>query len=157
MESAMNVLGFTVSVDQTRKARWTRRGVALVTAIGLAVVGGVAYAYWTTTGSGAGTAASGAALGLTLTPGTVNTNTLYPQATGDVAIAISNPNPFPVSIDQITFPASPATAYSNAGLTTPNANCNSGGTGVAWAYASKNLTGVIVAKKTGSTNGTLTL
>lgn len=131
--------------------------VGLATMSALVLASGVAYAFWSTTGSGTGAAASGSSLGLTLTAGTVSTNVLYPTATGDVVVVISNPNPFAVSVDSLTLPTTAATAYTNAGLTTLNAACNTGGTGVTWNYTSKSLTGVIVAKKTGGVDGTLTL
>jgi len=130
--------------------------VAVVTAAATLAAGGLAYAYWATTGTGTGTAASGGVLPLTLTPGTLGTSVLYPSASADVVITVSNPNPFPVSLDSLTLPASAATAYSNSGLTSLNAACNAAGTGVTWAYTSKALSGVIVAKKT-ATNGLLTL
>ena len=131
--------------------------VGVTTATALVLAGGVAYAFWSTTGSGTGAAASGSSLGLTLTAGTASSNVLYPTATGDVVVVISNPNGFAVSVDALTLPATAATAYTNAGLTTLNAACNTGGTGVSWNYASKSLTGVIVAKKSGAVDGTLTL
>jgi hypothetical protein len=130
--------------------------VALAAA-GLMGLGGVAFAYWSTASNGAGSASSGSALALTLSPASVNANVLYPNATGDVVLTISNRNSFAVSLTQLTLPATAAASFTDAALTTSNAACDSGGTGVTWAYATKSLAGVIVAKKVGATNGTLTL
>lgn len=124
--------------------------IAIATSGALILGAGVAYAAWNTTGTGTGAAASGAVQALTLTSGTVSGNLLFPNGNGDVVIVVSNPNPFNVSVDQLTLPVTAATAVSNA-------PCNTGGTGVTWAYTTKSLSGVIVAKKVGATNGTLTL
>lgn len=155
----MNILGLKITVnrDANARLRWTMRAGILAGAIGAVMSSGVAYAFWSTTGAGTGAASSGASQALTLTPGTTNANALYPNASGDVVIVVSNPNPFNVSLDSLTLPATAATAYTNAGLTTLNASCNSAGTGVTWSYSTKALSGVVVAKKTGGVNGTLTL
>lgn len=132
----------------------------LVVAIGLLSTG-VAYAFFTSTGSGTGAVAAGTSQGLTLSPATVNSNKLYPGGSGDVIITISNPNPFNVSVTQLSLPVTPATAYSNSGLSTLNSTCNTNGTGgmtpVTWAYSTKTLSGVVIAAKSGGTAGTLTL
>ncbi|MDX6274825.1 MAG: hypothetical protein QOJ92_2035 [Frankiales bacterium] len=154
----MNILGLQVSIESaTSRQRWTRRVVALGVANAAILGGGLAYAAWNTTGTGTGSASSGSSAALTLAAGTVNTNVLYPNGSGDVVVVITNSNPFNVNVSNLTLPATAATAYTNAGLTTLNAACNTGGTGVAWAYASKSLSGVVVAKKVGGTDGTLTL
>jgi hypothetical protein len=155
----VKILGLDVSVDRSEvtKVKRTRR-VAILTAAGLAVAGGgIALAFWTAGGSGTGAAASGAAANVTFTGGTVTGNLLFPGGTGDVVINVDNSNPFPVSVDSLVLPAGAATAYSDSGQTTLNAACNTGGTGVSWSYATKSLTGVIVAAKSGSTDGSLTL
>jgi hypothetical protein len=155
----MNILGLTITRERAPKtaARRSARAVALLVATSVVMTGGVAYAFWTTTGSGTGGAAAGSATALTFTPGTVNTNVLYPTGTGDVVITVTNPNPFVVQVDSLTLPATAATSFTNAGLTTPNSSCDTGGTGVTWSYATKSLSGVVVQKRVGSTNGTLTL
>jgi hypothetical protein len=156
----MNILGINVSVDKTNsKAKWTRRAVAIAGANALVLAGGTAYAAWSVSGSGTGGAVSGSASSLQLTAATTGSNALFPGQTADVVITITNPNPFVVDVSQLTLPAatSVATAYTDAALTSAKTACNTGGTGVSWSYTTKNLTGVVVDKKTGGTDGVLTL
>jgi hypothetical protein len=157
----MRFLGLEVTRNERTapKAKWGRRSavVAIGSANAFVLLGGVAMAFWSTTGSGTGASASGAAQSVTFTQTTTNANVLYPGVTGDVVLLVSNPNPFPVSVDSLTLPATAATSYTDVALNTLNATCNSGGTGVGWTYPTKTMGGVIVAKKVGATNGTLTL
>jgi hypothetical protein len=130
--------------------------VVLVTGTSLVLAGGVAYAFWTTTGTGTGAASSGTAQALTLAGGSVTGTQLYPGSSGDVVVTITNPNPFPVSVDSLTLPTTAATSFNDAALTSSDSACDAG-TGVTWNYTTKTLSGVIVGKKVGSTNGSLTL
>ncbi len=79
-----------------------KKQFALVTAVIVAITGGIAYAYWTTTGSGTGTAASGTVGGVTV----VQTSTIAGLAPGAAAQTISgnfnNPNSGPVYIASVT-------------------------------------------------------
>jgi hypothetical protein len=154
----MNILGLNITVDRAKasKLKWTRRAAVIAAANAAVLCSGVAFAFWTSSGSGTGTASSGTAQDVTLAGGTVNTNVLYPTGNGDVVVVITNPNPYAVSVDSLALPATAATAYTNSGLTTLNTTCNTNGTGVAWAYATKSLSGVIVAGHNGTTTLTLT-
>ena len=155
---AFSFLGVTLSLDRA-KSKKTFAGAAVALAVVNALVLGVgsAYAAWGVSGSGTGASVAGSAQGLTLTAATTGSSVLYPGGTSDVVLTITNPNPFVVSVTNLTMPLTAATAYTDSGLTTLNGSCNSGGTGVTWAYGSKSLSGVIVQKKIGATNGTLTL
>ncbi len=72
----------SAEVTRRRRPRWL-----IVTAIsaGLLLIGGVAFAYWSTTGSGTGSAATGTSSTVTVTQTTVVTN----LAPGSPAVTIS--------------------------------------------------------------------
>jgi hypothetical protein len=95
----------------------TRKRVAAV-ATGAAltfIVGGVAFAYWTTSGSGTGSAATGNTNPITISSTAVTG--LYPGgAPVAVAGSFTNPNPGPVFVDQVTVKVSPTWT---AGTTNP--------------------------------------
>jgi hypothetical protein len=156
----MNIFGLDISVSKSTStmSKWSRRTaiVAIGVVNGAVLFGGVATAFWTTTGSGTGASAAGAALPVTFTQTTPNASALYPGGNADVLLIVSNPNPFPVSVDSLTLPTTTATSFTTSAFSTANLSCNAS-TGVTWAYTSKSLTGVIVAGKSGSSNGTLTL
>lgn len=119
---------------------------ALVVAGALAttLIGGTAYAFWTSGGSGAGNAAARSAQPLTTTAVTVSTNLLFPGGSGDVKITINNPNPYAVTV----------TAVNGNGTITSDkgAACNAA-TGVTFTNTSG--LGIVVAANGGSTTQTL--
>jgi len=70
------------------------------TGLVLALLGGTAYAVWSSTGTGSGTATARSSLSLT---GTLSSVTgLYPGATLSVTVTVVNPNPFPVKVTAVT-------------------------------------------------------
>ena len=87
----------------------TRKRVAAV-ATGAAltfIVGGVAFAYWTTTGSGSGSAGTGNTTPITINSAAVTG--LYPGATASaVSGTFTNPNAGPVFVQQVTVAVSPS-------------------------------------------------
>jgi hypothetical protein len=93
-----NATGHTTSPRHRRPAR--KALAVLVPAIVAATAGGVAYAYWNTTGSGSGSAHATTAVALTTSTATP-TAQLYPGATGDAKVTINNPNPFGVTVTDI--------------------------------------------------------
>ena len=101
--------------------------------VGLLVVGGAAFAYWTTTGSGSGSAATG-----TMVPVTVNqTSTVSALAPGSGTQTVSgnfdNPNTGPVYVAGVTAVVSgtskagcDASDYTIAGTAAVNAQIQPG-------------------------------
>lgn len=89
--------------------RLTRRSSVIAVAASSAVVlgGGVAYAFWTTTGTGTGTAAVGSAVTMTVTSAGVNG--LYPKQTTTMPVTVTNTNAFPVIIQNVTLDSVTAT------------------------------------------------
>lgn len=86
-----------------------RNKVLVAGAIGSSVlIGGAAYAYWTTGGSGTGTAATSASLGDVELSGNLAT-ALYPGATQTLTIKAKNTNPGDVTIAAVYVTASFAT------------------------------------------------
>lgn len=82
----------------------------LVSAAGLSLLlGGTAYAFWSTSGTGAGTATAGTARDLVV--GTASVAGLFPGATNVVGgtVSVQNPNPFPVALGARTFGATTTT------------------------------------------------
>ncbi len=85
------------------RTRSSRKAIVALAVLMGAVVVGVAYAAWTTSGSGTGYAKASTASALTLSDATASTTAdLYPGATGTVKIKVTNPNPFPVRITQVS-------------------------------------------------------
>jgi hypothetical protein len=81
----------------------TRRTTTVVLASGTALVlaGGVAFAFWSSTGAGTGTGKSKSAVALTAAP-IVGTADLYPgMTTGSVSFTLNNTNPYNVSITRL--------------------------------------------------------
>jgi hypothetical protein len=89
------------------------------TALALALLGGTAYAVWTSTGTGSGSAAATGFQAVTVNAGSAPAGQLYPglvangtSAGGDLVVSASNPNPFPVTVT--------VTAGTATGCTTPS-------------------------------------
>lgn len=76
---------------------------AAVMGTSLAIIGGIAIAYWTSTGSGTGAVASYTAKALILSPpASASVQPLYPGSSPvAVNMLISNPNPYPVALASI--------------------------------------------------------
>ena len=84
--------------------------MALVAAVlGLALPGGAAVAFWSSSGSGPGTAATGTALPLAVTAGAATAG-LHPGGTSAVALVLSNPNTFPAQVPSLVLDTTQGTA-----------------------------------------------
>lgn len=122
--------------------------VAVAACAAVAMTGGVAYAFWSTTGSGSGSAAARSFVAPTIAAGAAPAGTLlYPGLTangttagGDLSLKISNTNPFPVTITGIT--AGTGNVTSDKGT-----SCADGG-------LAANATGVSVITKASGLSGT---
>ena len=79
-----------------------RRPIAIAIAALIVLVGGVAVAYWGTTGNGSAAAATGSVSALTLTPGTP-TAQLYPGGQATVVLTITNPNASSVKVGSLAL------------------------------------------------------
>ena len=86
----------------SRPARWI---LPACLAVGLALAGGVAWAYWTAPGAGTASATSGSMQTVAVTAlvgGDTPGSTLLPGgAAADVILRVSNPNAFPVQVATI--------------------------------------------------------
>lgn len=79
------------------------RLVAMLAVIGVFVLGGVAWAYFTSSGSGTGTATTGTMSTVTLNAAAGTPSTpLYPGGTGDVTLEVNNPNSYAVTVVSVT-------------------------------------------------------
>lgn len=83
----------------TRTGRFAKMIVGLITFLGVGLVGGTAYAYFTSTAHGSGAASVGHVSGLTLmaASGSASSN-LSPGGAADLVVTLNNPNSFPVTI-----------------------------------------------------------
>jgi hypothetical protein len=81
--------------------RRTRLFIALV-AVGILVLGGIAYALWSADGSGSGNAKARTAITVDVNAAT-GTADLYPGATdGDIHFTLDNDNPYAITFDSFT-------------------------------------------------------
>lgn len=102
----MHVLGLTISVERRpRGSLWGAGVVALVAANALVLGGGVAWAYWSTSGAGTGTGTAGTALAVNGSVAAVASSStlLYPGGSAPLIVNVHNPNPFAVRISAITL------------------------------------------------------
>lgn len=117
-------------------------------------IGGVAYAFWSTTASGTGAAVGGTPTPLTVTAGTSPTNALVPGGTGDVSFIITNNNKVSVTVTGLTMTNNGIGGFTDNTFATAKTGCTS--TGVSWTTTSKTLTTPVVVAGNGGTY-TLTL
>ncbi len=113
-------------------------------AIGVAVVGGGAYAAtnWVV-GLGAGSSGEGQSatvsnLTITAVATPSASNQLFPGGSGDVVATIANPNSFPVTVTGVDLPTSStyANGYTTSALSTPQTGCTATAPSyVGWNYA----------------------
>ena len=83
--------------------KFPRKLFAVGAIVGGAVVGGIAFAAWTSTGTGSATAKADTAEALTTVDASATSEaSLYPGATGDATLRIVNPNPYPVQVTSVT-------------------------------------------------------
>jgi hypothetical protein len=91
----------------SRKRRY--RITAVVTAVLLAVGGGVAYAYWTASGSGTGAASTGTSTVFTVTSTAATGGPLTPGGTSEtIAFAVKNPGTGTQKLSAVTTRVSEA-------------------------------------------------
>ncbi|HEY4455629.1 MAG TPA: hypothetical protein VGN81_15060 [Pseudonocardiaceae bacterium] len=88
------------------RASWLTTGLVVIISI---VSGGVAYAYWQSTGSGSGSAGSGTMTisGAALSGETANSS-LYPGGSADAILKVFNPNGYPVQVVAIVSAGTPS-------------------------------------------------
>ncbi len=130
----MSAFGRHLSSATTRTAgtlrrRWRRAPVllGLVVALLLGLVGGAAWAFFTSTGTGSGTATVGSIQPVTLLAATgTPSSALQPGAHADLTLTVKNPNSYPVSITGLTQNGAPTVSggtgctAGNAGVTVPH-------------------------------------
>ncbi len=99
----------------------TKRGLALLAVMVVAVSGAVAgYAYFTAGGSGSGTAAVGVASSINITGAA--SGTLYPGGSVPVTVTISNPGAAPEFVSAFSGSVTSATPTSTGIGTCPTAD-----------------------------------
>jgi hypothetical protein len=86
-----------------------KRAAAIATGAALTlIVGGVAFAYWSTSGSGTGSAATGEVVGVTINATSADVTGLYPGGpTENVSGDFDNPNAGTVYVNQVTVAVAP--------------------------------------------------
>jgi hypothetical protein len=84
------------------KTKIARRGGVVVTFIGVAMAGTIAFAAWTAGGTGNGYSKATTAQNLTTVDVSGSTTAqLYPGGTGDLKLSVTNPNPYAVTITSV--------------------------------------------------------
>jgi len=126
--------------------------IASLVAIGLSVIVGAGYAYWTAHGTGTGVGTAAGALAITLNPG-VPTGQLYPGGQTDVALTISNPNAFAGHIGSLSL----ASAQGTNGFTVDPSHAACGVTALSFTTQTNGGAGWTVPARVGGTNGSLTV
>lgn len=105
---SLNLLGLRVGIDRNPGSvvKWTRRTIVMGSAAALVMSGGVAYAFWSSTGAGTGTANASQFQAVTANVTTVSSSatTLYPgSGATPIIINIHNPNAFTVKVTGVTL------------------------------------------------------
>jgi hypothetical protein len=102
MTKQRNLARYGSRLRRALRIHWIVAGaIAVVVALG----GGIAYAYWGTTGSGSGSAANGTMQVVTVAAivgGDAPGATLIPGGSADVILRVNNPNPYPVQVYSVT-------------------------------------------------------
>ena len=130
-----------------------RASMALVAAVlGLALPGGAAVAFWTSSGRAPGTSAAGTALPRTVTAGAATAG-LHPGGTSAVALVLSNPNTFPAQVPSLVLD----TTQGTAGFAVDAAHSGCGLGTLSFTTQTNAGAGWSVPARVGVTNGQLTL
>lgn len=79
---------------------------ALVLALLTLPVGGVAWAWWSTSGAGTANGSAIATVALTTTASTANATTLVPGGAADLVVTVTNPNSRAVTLTSATLDSS---------------------------------------------------
>ena len=114
--------------------------------------GGVAQAYWRSSGSGAGSATTGTTVAVTLSPGTAAA-TLYPGGQASVVLTVSNPNASPVHIGSLALD----TGQGTLGFAADAGHSGCALSTFSFTTQTNGLAGWTVAAKVGAVNGTLSV
>jgi hypothetical protein len=125
------------------RAPKTRVSKAISAVVGIALVGGGAYAAtnWivglAAGSSGEGQSATIANLTITAVASPVATNLLFPGGNGDVVATITNPNAYPVTITGVNLPTNITYAggFTTSGLGTAQTGCSTSTSDVIWNFA----------------------
>ncbi len=112
-----------------------RLAVAASVAVMVVAGGLTTFGAWTVGGSGDSYAKAVTAANLTMNVVAAATGDLYPGGTGNVRYSVTNPNPFPITITAVS---------GNGTVTSDNATCTTGPTGVSFTNAT-GLTQVVGA------------
>jgi hypothetical protein len=154
-----------------RSWRRTRGRRVASAALGMALVGGGAYAAtnWVV-GLGAGSSGEGQSasvqnLTFTAVSSPAATNQLYPGGNGDVVLTIANPNPYPVTVTGVNLPANTvfASGFTNANLVPAQTGCSSSTSNVIWNFSTvtsgtaHTLTSAVTIGPSGNANNPLTV
>jgi hypothetical protein len=149
------------------RAPKTRISKAISAVVGVALVGGGAYAAtnWVVGlaggSSGQGQSATITNLTITAVASPSAASLLFPGGNGDVVATITNPNPYPVTITGVNLPTSTtyAAGFTTSALSVAQTGCTSGTSDVLWNYASATLgsTHTLTTALTVAASGTLTV
>lgn len=120
--------------------RITKTTLALTLGATVLTVGGVAYAYWTTTGAGTGDAGTGTVVAVTVNQTSVVTGLAPGLGAQALSGTFSNPNEGPVYVTAVTAAVTgtdkagcTAADYTIAGTATVNAEVAAGADKGAWS------------------------
>jgi hypothetical protein len=86
-----------------RRTLLARGATVLSVVVASLFVGGVAFAWWSTTGSGSGTGATGTVVALTTTGSTPSGTALVPGGSAPLVITVTNPNPRAVAVTSVSL------------------------------------------------------
>jgi hypothetical protein len=137
-----------------RATRSTRRRLAATAGVLIATIciGGMALAYWRTSGTGSGAATTGVAVAVTLSPGTPAL-TLYPGGAADVTLIVSNANRTAVLVGSLVL--DPTQGTSGFGVDAAHSACAT--SALSFTTQTNGGAGWLVPAKTGITNGALAI
>jgi hypothetical protein len=154
-----------------RSSRGTKGRRAASAVVGMALVGGGAYAAtnWIV-GLGAGSSGEGQSatvqnLTFSAVASPAATNQLYPGGNGDVVLTIANPNPYPVTVTSVNLPANTVFAggFTASNLLTAQTGCSSSTSNVIWNFSTATsgtahtLTAAVTIGPSGNANNPLTV
>jgi hypothetical protein len=160
-----------ITSSKSRRRRWSTGRKVASAALGMALVGGGAYAAtnWivglNSGSSGQGQSATVQNLTFSAVASPSATNLLYPGGTGDVVLTITNPNPYPVTVTGVTLPTNITYAggFTTAALSTAQTGCSTTTSDVLWNYSTgtsgsaHTFTTAVTVGSSGSANNPLTV
>jgi hypothetical protein len=169
-ESALSVVTAPVR-PSSRRRRWSTGRKVASAALGMALVGGGAYAVtnWVVGLNAGSSGQSQSATVQNLTFSAVSspsaTNLLYPGGNGDVVLTITNPNPYPVTVTGVTLPTNITYAggFTTSALSIAQTGCSTTTSDVLWNFSTgtsgsaHTFTTAITVGPSGSANNPLTV